>query len=181
MFFSFNDIDYIDLFLIHEPYEESLEMYDALKEAYTAGRIRAIGISNFNRRHYDKFIEACGIIPAINQIESHVFYPHLEFKDYLETHGTKTEAWAPFSSGKRNVAENEILIRIGAKYEKTANQIALHYLLQNGIAVIPRSTNKERMKQNLDIFDFELTQDDIEQIQLLNGGHSLYDWMADWE
>jgi 2,5-diketo-D-gluconate reductase A len=175
---SLNELqtDYIDLLLIHEPYENALEMYEALKEAYQAGKIRAIGISNFDERKYHTFIRSCGIIPAINQVESHVYYPQLTLKTLLDTHGTQMQSWASFTEGRRNIFAEPMLNRIGAKYSKTAGQVALRYLTQNGIAVIPKSVHRDRMKQNLHSLDFTLEQEDLEQLSSLNEGRSLFGW-----
>ncbi|MCQ2586896.1 MAG: aldo/keto reductase [Treponema sp.] len=174
-------LDYIDLFLIHEPYTNALEMYKALCEAFEKGIIKAIGISNFNIRRYKEFIKECQIIPAVNQIESNVFYPQLELVKLMKENGTLAEAWSPFASGKKSINDNIILCEISSKYDKTPNQIALRYLIQNGIMAIPKSTNLQRIKQNLDIFDFELSQIDMDIIKTLDGKKSFASWMKDWE
>lgn len=168
--------NYIDLLLIHEPYEDALEMYDALKEAYEVGKIRAIGISNFDERKYQTFIRSCDIIPAVNQVESHVYYPQLTLKKLLETHGTRMQSWASFTEGRRNIFAEPLLNQIGAKYGKTAGQVALRYLTQNGIAVIPKSVHRDRMEQNLHSLDFTLSKEDMEQLASLNEGRSLFGW-----
>ena len=175
---SLNELrtDYIDLLLIHEPYKNALEMYEALKEAYQAGKIRAIGISNFDERKYQTFIRSCGIIPAVNQVESHVYYPQLTLKKLLDTHGTQMQSWASFTEGRRNIFAEPLLNRIGAKHGKTAGQVALRYLTQNGIAVIPKSAHRNRMEQNLHSLDFTLEQEDLEQLSSLNEGRSLFGW-----
>ncbi len=175
---SLNELqtDYIDLLLIHEPYENALEMYEAFKEAYQAGKIHAIGVSNFDRRKYLTFIRSCGIIPAVNQVESHVYYPQLSLKKLLDTHGTQMQSWASFTEGRRDIFAEPLLNRIGAKYGKSAAQVALRYLVQNGIAVIPKSAHKKRMAENLAIFDFVLIPEDMEEISRLDQGHSLFGW-----
>ena len=177
---SLNELrtDYIDLLLIHEPYKNALEMYEALKEAYQAGKIRAIGISNFDERKYQTFIRSCGIIPAVNQVESHVYYPQLTLKKLLDTHGTQMQSWASFTEGRRNIFAEPLLNRIGAKHGKTAGQVALRYLTQNGIAVIPKSAHRDRMEQNLHSLDFTLEQEDLEQLSSLNEGRSLFGWYS---
>ena len=139
--------DYIDLLLIHEPYENALEMYDALKEAYQAGTVRAIGISNFGRKQYDSFLRHCGVIPSVNQVESHVYFPQLELKDHLARHGTQMQSWASFTEGRRNIFAEPLLNQIGAKYGKTAGQVALRCLTQSGIAVVPKSAHRARMEE----------------------------------
>lgn len=168
--------DYIDLLLIHEPYENALEMYEALKEAYQAGKIRAIGVSNFDARKYQTFIRSCGVVPAVNQVESHVYYPQLTLKKLLDSHGTQMQSWASFTEGRRNIFAEPLLNQIGAKYGKTAGQVALRYLTQNGIAVIPKSVHRERMEENLHSLDFTLAQEDLERISSLNEGRSLFGW-----
>ena len=175
---SLNELqtDYIDLLLIHEPYENALEMYQALKEAYEAGIVRAIGISNFGTKEYDRFLKHCGIVPAVNQVESHVYFPQLELKEQLARHGTQMQSWASFTEGRRNIFAEPLLNRIGAKYGKTAGQVALRYLTQNGIAVIPKSVHRDRMEQNLHSLDFALEQEDLEQLSSLNEGRSLFGW-----
>lgn len=168
--------DYIDLLLIHEPYETALEMYEALKEAYAAGTVRAIGISNFGQEKYERFLQRCGIVPAVNQVESHVYYPQLTLKAALLRHGTHMQSWASFTEGRRNIFAEPLLIQIGEKYGKTAGQVALRFLTQNGIAVIPKSVHRERMAQNLHSLDFMLDQKDMEQLERLNEGRSLFGW-----
>lgn len=168
--------DYIDLLLIHEPYENALEMYEALKEAYEAGIVRAIGISNFGAEEYDRFLKYCGIVPTVNQVESHVYFPQLGLKEQLAHHGTQMQSWASFTEGRRNIFAEPLLNQIGAKYGKIAGQVALRYLTQNGIAVIPKSTHRERMEQNLHSLDFILSQVDLEQLSSLNEGRSLFGW-----
>lgn len=175
---SLNELqsDYIDLLLIHEPYAQSLEMYKAFKEAYGDGKVKAIGISNFNARLYSEFIRSCEVIPAINQVESHVYFPQLELQRKMSEHGTQMQAWAPFTEGRKNIFANKILNAIGEVHGKSAAQIALKYLVQNQIAVIPKSSHKDRMRENISIFDFQLTEEEIKQIQNLDGGKTLFGW-----
>lgn len=168
--------DYLDLMLIHEPYEEAPEMYRALEEACQAGKLRAIGVSNFNGTEYRRLLQCSRIVPAVNQVESHVYYPHLDLKTVLDQYGTKMQSWAPFTEGRRQIFTEPILNAIGRKHGKTAAQIALRYLVQNGIGVIPKSMHGERMKQNLSVLDFSLDEEDLRQIQTLNGGRSLFGW-----
>lgn len=168
--------DYIDLLLIHEPYEQSLEMYQAFKEAYHDGKVKAIGISNFNAKRYSEFIRSCEVIPAINQVESHVYFPQLELKGKMLEHGTQMQAWGPFTEGRRDIFADKILNTVGKTHGKSAAQIALKYLIQNQIAVSPKSSSKDRMKENMDLFDFQLTEEEISQIQNLDGGKTLFGW-----
>ena len=168
--------DYIDLLLIHEPYDSALEMYEAMKEAYRAGKVRAIGISNFNEKKYQAFVAACDIVPAVSQVESHVYYPQLALQKEMEKHGTQMQSWASFTEGRKNIFAEPLLQELGNKYGKTSAQIALRYLVQNKIAVIPKSVHQERMKQNLAVFDFEISQEDMKKIEKLDGGKTLFGW-----
>lgn len=171
--------DYIDLLLIHEPYDEALDMYRALTEAYRRGIVRAIGISNFNAREYLDFIGSCDIIPMVNQVECHVYYRRKELQQALVAQGTQMQAWSPFTEGKKPIFQEPILQAVGEKYGKTAAQIALQYLVQQGIGVIPKSSHRERMVENLDIFDVTLTPDDMARIQQLETGKTLFGWYED--
>lgn len=175
---SLNELqtDYIDLLLIHEPYKNAQEMYRAFREAYQEKKVRAIGISNFGKTQYESFLKNCEIIPAVDQVESHVYYPQLELKELLNRHGTQMQSWASFTEGRKNIFAEPLLVEIGEKYGKTSGQTALRYLIQNGIAVIPKSVHRERLEENLDILDFELSQDEMRQIGRLNRGTSLFGW-----
>lgn len=175
---SLNELqtDYIDLLLIHEPYENALEMYEAFKEAYREGKVRAIGISNFDEHRYEKFIQSCSVIPAVNQVESHVYYPQLPLKEVLNAHGTQMQSWASFTEGRKNIFAEPLLNHIGNEYGKSAAQVALRYLVQNGIAVIPKSVHKERMIENLEIFDFRLSEKEMAEIRQMDKNHSLFGW-----
>ena len=169
-------LEYIDLLLIHEPYATSLEMYKAMEEAYREGKLNAIGISNFNINQYSHFIKNCEIIPMVNQVEAHIFFRQKSLQETMEKQGTIMEAWSPLAAGKKRIFESPILIHIGQKYHKTPAQIALRYLVQNHIIVIPKSSHKERMKENLDILDFQLNREDMEQIDKLDKNTSLFGW-----
>ena len=175
---SLNELqtDYIDLLLIHEPYKSAPEMYEAFKEALRDGKVRAIGISNFDAEKYKEFVRSCEIIPAVNQVESHVYFPQLELKNLLNSYGTQMQSWASFTEGRKNIFAEPVLKEIGARHGKTSGQIALRYLIQNGIAVIPKSVHRERMAENLDVLDFELTPSELSAISSLNGNTSLFGW-----
>lgn len=168
--------DYIDLYLIHEPYPEAPEMYRAMQEACRAGKLRAIGISNFNALRYEQFVQSCEIIPAVNQVEAHVFFAQHGLQSVLKQYGTHMEAWSPFAAGRRDVFRNPVLAAIGQRYNKTAAQVALRYLVQRGITVIPKSARAERMRANLDLFDFALSPEDMAQIRTLDAGRTLFGW-----
>lgn len=169
-------LDYIDLVLLHEPYREAQEMYRAMKEAYRKGTIRAIGISNFNTRLYNDFVRDCNVIPAVNQVEAHVFFQQSELRLRMSEQGTHLQAWSPLAAGKNNLLANTILVVIGQKYKKTAAQIALRYLVQVGISVIPKSSHRNRMIENMDILNFQLTIEDMVRIRKLDQGQTLFGW-----
>lgn len=175
---SLNELqtDYIDLLLIHEPYKSAPEMYEAFKETLRDGKVRSIGISNFDAEKYKQFVQSCEIIPAVNQVESHVYFPQLELKNLLNSYGTQMQSWASFTEGRKNIFAEPVLREIGARYDKTSGQTALRYLIQNGIAVIPKSVHRERMAENLDVLDFELTPSELSAISSLNGNTSLFGW-----
>lgn len=168
--------DYIDLFLIHEPYDNASEMYQALKEAHQTEKIRTIGISNFDATRYEAFVRSCDMLPAVNQVESHVYFPQLALKNLMDGYGTQMQSWGSFTEGRRNIFAEPLLTQIGAKYGKSSAQVALRFLVQNGIAVIPKSVHRQRMEQNIAVFDFQLMAEDIEQIRSLDGRKSLFGW-----
>lgn len=169
-------VEYIDLFLIHEPYEEAKEMYAGMVEAYEKGIIRALGVSNFNVVLYQSFIKEVGVIPAVNQVEHHLFYQQDYLKEVMSMNGTHMQAWSPFAKGKQDLFQNETLVIIGEKYGKTAAQVALRFIVQSEISVIPKSANRERMIENMNIFDFELTDWEMEKLRALNQGKTLFGW-----
>lgn len=167
---------YVDLLLLHEPYPESAEMYRAMEEACRAGKARAIGVSNFNAEEYERLAAECEILPAVNQVESHVYYPRLELRKVLAERGTRMQSWAPFTEGRRDIFHEPVLKEIGDAHRKTPAQTALRYLIQNGIAVIPKSARRERMEENFALFDFTLTGEEMARIDGLNGPESLFGW-----
>ncbi len=175
---SLNDlrIDYIDLLLIHEPYPYALEMYKAFEDAYKKGKVKAIGLSNFNKEQYLNFISNCEIVPAVNQVESHIYYPQFDLIEIFNSHGTHMQSWGPFTEGRKNLFKEPILLKIASSYEKSVAQISLRYLVQNGVIVIPKSQHKKRLKENIDIFDFSLTESDMKEILKLNTNRSLFGW-----
>lgn len=168
--------DYIDLLLIHEPYEAAPEMYLAMEEACAAGLVRAVGLSNFSGEEYLRFLKHCRVTPAVDQVESHVYHPQLALKKLLEEKGTRMQAWASFTEGRRNIFAEPALAEAGRRHGKTAAQTALRYLVENGIPVLPKSAHRERLRENLDIFDFSLTDEDRRAIAALDEGRSLFGW-----
>lgn len=165
---------YIDLLLIHQPFGDYYGTYRAMEEAYKAGKVRAIGVSNF---YPDRFIDLnhfAEVKPAVNQVETHVFQQQKVIKEYLKKSGTQIESWGPFAEGKNDYFNNLVLKEIGVGYGKSVAQVALRFLIQSGVVVIPKSTHKERMEENFNLFDFELTADEMARIEALDGGESLF-------
>lgn len=166
--------DYIDLLLIHQPFNDYYGTYRAMEEAYKAGKVRAIGVSNF---YPDRFIDLCQFvetIPAVNQVETHVFNQQVKAKEIMKKFGTQIESWGPFAEGKNDFFTNETLSDIGEKYGKSVAQVALRYLIQSNVMVIPKTVTKERMIQNFDVFNFELTSEDMDRILKLDQEQSLF-------
>ncbi|TPR40112.1 aldo/keto reductase [Apilactobacillus micheneri] len=166
--------DYLDLVLIHQPVADYYSAYRALEKLYNDGKIRAIGVSNMNPAKYIDFIMNNEVKPAVNQVETHVFNQQKTLRKYMNENDTQIESWAPFAEGKNNLFSNEVLNSIGEKYAKSAAQVALKFLAQSGVVIIPKSTHIERMKENIDIWDFELTEDEMTQISNLDLDKSLF-------
>ena len=169
-------LDYVDLLLLHEPYRQGLEMYRALEEALRDGKARAIGVSNYDERWWRGFIGQCDVTPAVNQLEAHVFFQKWDFQRELAASGTVVQAWAPLAQGVANVAGNPVLAEIGRQHEKTAAQVALRFLVQRGIPVIPKSRHESRLRENLALFDFSLSDAEMERIRGLDRGDTLFPW-----
>lgn len=166
--------DYIDLLLIHQPFNDYYGTYRAMEEAYKAGKVRAIGVSNFYPDRYIDIANFCDTIPAVNQIETHIFQQQKTAREVMEKYGTKIESWGPFAEGKNDIFNNPVLKEIGLKYNKSVAQTALRFLLQSGVIIIPKSTHKNRMEENFNIFDFNLTEDEIAKIESLDTNESLF-------
>lgn len=165
---------YIDLMLIHQPFGDYYGAYRAMEEAYKAGKLRAIGVSNF---YPDRFLDIdhfSEIKPAVNQVETHIFQQQKTAREYLQKRGAQIESWGPFAEGKNDYFNNPVLKRIGEGYGKSVAQAALRFLVQSGVVVIPKSTHKERMEENFNIFDFKLTEQEMAEIEALDGGESLF-------
>lgn len=161
--------DYIDLLLIHQPYGDYYGTYRAMEDALKAGKVRAIGVSNFQAGRFIDLALHTDIKPAINQLQCNVQVQQTGVRPCLHDYDTKMMAWGPLGGqGTSGITDNELLIQLGEKYKKTAAQVALRWLTQQGIVAIPKSTHIERMKQNLDIFDFRLTDDEMMRIATLN-------------
>ena len=168
------DTDYIDLMLLHQPFCDRYGAYRALEAAYKEGKVRAIGVSNFYPDHFIDLASNVDIIPAVNQVETHVFDQQIEAQNYMKEFGTHMMAWAPLAEGRNNFFTNPVLEAIGKKYGKSVAQVALRWLIQRDVIIIPKSVHVERMQQNLDIFDFELSQEDMAAIAALDTKQSLF-------
>mgnify|MGYP001675488830 FL=1 len=167
-------LDYLDLYLIHQPYGDIYGSWRAMKRLKEQGRIRSIGVSNF---YADRIVDLCensGVIPAVNQLECHPFYQREALKRVLDGYGITFESWASFAEGKNDIFKNAVLSGIGEKYGKSSAQVILRWLIQRGIVVIPKSVKIERMKQNFDVFDFALAPDDMATIAALDIGKTLF-------
>lgn len=166
--------DYIDLMLIHQPFGDYYGAYRAMEEACREGKLRAIGVSNF---YPDRLIDLCQfaeITPAVNQVETHVYQQQKLAHEYMKKYGVQHESWGPFAEGKNNFFQDPVLNEIGRKYGKSAAQVALRFLLQSDVVVIPKSTHRERMEQNIAVFDFSLSEADMNAIRALDQGRSLF-------
>lgn len=166
--------DYIDLLLIHQPFGDYYGTYRAMEEAYKEGKVRAIGVSNF---YPDRFLDICHfseIKPAVNQVETHVFQQQKTAKKYMKKNGCQIMSWGPFAEGKNDYFNNPVLKKIGEKYGKTVAQTALRFLMQSGVVLIPKSTHRDRMEENFDIFDFALDEGDMREIEALDTKESLF-------
>ncbi|MET0571152.1 MAG: aldo/keto reductase [Pedobacter agri] len=167
-------LDYLDLYLIHQPYGDVYGSWRAMEELYKDGRIKAMGVSNFHPDRIMDLIVHNEIIPAINQIETHPFNQQIETQKFLKENNVQIESWGPFAEGKNNMFSNELLTSIGAKYNKSVAQIILRWLVQRGVVVIPKSVKKERIVENIDVFDFELATEDMDAIMALDTKESVF-------
>ena len=165
---------YLDLLLIHQPFGDYYGTYRAMEELYKAGKLRAIGVSNFGPDRYLDIQHFATVKPAVNQIETHVFQQQKVAREYLQKYNCQPESWGPFAEGRNDMFTNPVLTKIGEKYGKTAAQTALRFLMQSDVVVIPKSVHKDRMQQNFDIFDFTLTQEEMTEIEALDSRESLF-------
>lgn len=166
--------DYIDLILLHQPFCDRYGAYRALQDAYREGKVRAIGVANFYPDHFIDLAENMDIVPAVNQVETHVFCQQQEAQGIMQGYGTQIMSWGPFAEGRNNLFGNTTLKEIAERHNKTVAQVALRWLLQRGVVIIPKTTHVERMKENYDIFDFVLSDDDMDLIATLDTGNSLF-------
>ncbi|HZG14180.1 MAG TPA: aldo/keto reductase [Candidatus Bathyarchaeia archaeon] len=167
-------LDYLDLYLIHQPFGDYYGAWRAMEDLYREGKIRAIGVSNFLPDRLMDLIVHNEIVPAVNQIETHPFYQQIESAAFMKEQGVQHQSWAPFAEGLNNMFGNEVLTSIAEKHNKSVAQVVLSWLVQRGVVVIPKSVKKERIVENFNIFDFELSADDIEQISTLDTRESLF-------
>lgn len=167
--------DYLDLCLLHQPFSDYYGAYRALEELYVEGKIKAIGVSNF---YPDRLTDICmfdrKVIPAVNQVEVNPYNAQWFAQENMEKHGVKMKAWAPFGEGRNNLFTNETLVSIGKKYNKSSAQVVLRWLIQRGVIVACKSTHIERMQENINVFDFELTEEDMNSIKTLDTSNSLF-------
>lgn len=167
--------DYIDLVLLHQPFSDYYGAYRALEELYEEGKIRAIGVSNF---YPDRLADMClfgrKVVPAVNQVETNPMNQQVKAQENMEKYGVHIEAWAPFGEGKNNMFSNPTLVEIGKKYNKSAAQVILRWLIQRGVIIACKSIHKERMEENFKVFDFELSNEDMEAIKALDTSDSLF-------
>lgn len=166
--------DYIDLLLIHQPFNDYYGSYRAMAESYKAGKIRAIGVSNF---YPDRLIDFCRfqeVVPAVNQVETHPFQQQKAAHEIMKKYGVQHESWGPFAEGRKDMFTNPVIRSIGDKYGKSVAQVILRFLIQSDVVVIPKSTHKERMIETFNVFDFALTDTDMAAITALDEGESAF-------
>lgn len=167
-------LDYLDLYLIHQPFSDVYGSWRAMEELYQQGKVRAIGVSNFKPDRLMDLILYNKVVPAVNQIETHPFNQQLETQMFLEENKVQIESWGPFAEGRNNLFQNELLKSIGEKYGKSLAQVVLRWLIQRGVVVIPKSVRKERIEENFNVFDFELTAVDMNAIASLDTKQSAF-------
>jgi 2,5-diketo-D-gluconate reductase A len=167
-------LEYLDLYLIHQPFGDVHGSWRAMEELYSEGKIKAIGVSNFQPDRIMDLMIFNKIVPAINQIETHPFNQQIENQDFLTENNVQIESWGPFAEGRNDLFKNEVLVSIAKKYNKSVAQIVLRWLTQRGVVVIPKSVRKERIIENFNIFDFQLNDDDMDTIKTLDTGKSLF-------
>ena len=167
-------LDYIDLLLIHHPFNDYYGTYRAMEEMYNVGKIKAIGVSNFYPDRLIDIIKFNETVPMVNQVETHIYNQQVKAREIMKRYGVQIQAWAPFARGKNNLFTDETLESIGNKYNKSNAQVALRYLVQNDVAIVPKTSRKERMIENLDVFNFELTSEDMVKIAALDKGETAF-------
>lgn len=167
-------LDYLDLYLIHQPYGDVYGEYRAMEELYKEGKVKAIGVSNFQPDRLIDLIIHNEVVPAVNQVETHPFHQQIDAHQFMNDNKVQIESWGPFAEGKNDMFKNEVLGGIGKKYNKSIAQVVLRWLTQRGIVAIPKSVRKERMQENINIFDFQLSAEEMETIKMLDSGTSSF-------
>jgi diketogulonate reductase-like aldo/keto reductase len=167
-------LDYLDLYLIHQPFGDVYGSWRAMEELYREGRARAIGVSNFHPDRVTDLIVHNKVVPAVNQIETHPFHQQIETQKFFQEQGVQIQSWGPFAEGRNNLFRNELLISVGGKYNKSVAQVVLRWLIQRGVVVIPKSVHKERIVENFNVFNFELSGEDMDAIATLDTKQSLF-------
>lgn len=167
-------LDYLDLYLIHQPFGDVYGSWRAMEELYREGRARAIGVSNFHPDRVMDLIAHNKVAPAVNQIETHPFHQQIETQKFLREQGVQIESWGPFAEGRNDLFRNELLLSVGGKYDKSVAQVVLRWLIQRGVVVIPKSVRRERIVENFNVFDFELSGEDMDSIAALDTKQSLF-------
>lgn len=167
-------LDHLDLYLIHQPYGDVFAQWRAMEAAHADGRLRSIGVSNFHPDRLLDLILHSDVVPAVNQIECHPFFQRADDQRFHDSHGVVTESWGPLAEGRGGLFTDPVLSAIGYAHGKTVAQVVLRWLVQRGVVVIPKSVRSERMAENLDVFDFALTADEMRRIEALDGGASLF-------
>jgi len=167
-------LDYLDLYLIHQPFGDIYGSWRAMEEKYREGKIRAIGVSNFQMDRLIDLIIHNDVVPAVNQVETHPFCQQIEGADFMKENGVQIESWGPFAEGRNNLFQNEVLVSIAQKYNKSVAQVVLRWLIQREVVVIPKSVHKERIVENINVFDFELSQEDMGTIAELDMKQSAF-------
>ena len=167
-------LDYIDLVLIHQPFNDYYGTYRAMVELHKNGIIKSIGVSNFYPDRLIDMVKYSEVVPAVNQVETHPYNQQIKAKEIMDKYGVQIQAWAPFAEGRNNMFTDETLKSVGDKYNKSNAQVALRYLIQRGVSVLAKSVHRERMEQNMNVFDFELTKEDMDKIATLDKAESLF-------
>ncbi|WP_316675266.1 aldo/keto reductase [uncultured Tolumonas sp.] len=167
-------LDYLDLYLIHQPFNDVYGSWRAMERLYKEGRIKAIGVSNFQLDRLTDLMVYNEVPPAVNQIEINPFHQRYPDVEYMVTQGIQAEAWAPFAEGKNELFSNELLVALSVKYQKTVAQVVLRSLIQRNIVVIPKSSNRARIAENFDVFDFDISEQDLELVKQLDTNESVF-------
>lgn len=166
-------LDYLDLFLIHLPQGDVNSCWRAMEELHKEGKVRAIGVSNFTLTQIQHLLKQHRVIPAVNQVETHPFSQKTEMQQALKAEGIQLESWAPFAQGRNNLFTHELLKALSGKYHKSIAQVVLRWLMQRAVVTVPKSSNRKRIQENFDVFDFELSSDDMTTIKSLDTGNGL--------